>query len=411
MAETYVEIGKLRGPQGDRGPMGDVGPRGPSGPQGPRGDRGYPGTFTSAGATSIPAGDAARVTMTGEELYKHVQFFIPRGLPGVDAMPALEAVAQWITAVDTDVHAAVNDAIEGSAHTFTEQQTFDRENGFGIGDLEMSYVNGWFGQRLHVTGDKSGVMPYIEVVPTSTVSTDTGQALAGYQLYRTPGGGGVNDREFLAIEAKSDEASVPGFVIGTWASGNGKFMPLVLRGGVNEAFRIKEDGYITMGATSRIFFDDTDTSVPILMRRNGNFQAIQARAYGSGSDTYARIVLTRNRGVSGGEVDEFAKVNDVLGDFIYGGMTGSSPDSSASMRGVATEDWTGTARGSKLQFLTTLNGTIASGRVLELASAAASLDTSLMIQVNKSGVRSVVPVTIGSTDSGGTGYRMLRVAN
>lgn len=101
MAETYIEIGKLRGPDGDRGPAGPAGAAGPAGPQGPRGERGFPGTFASVGAQSVPAEESARVEMTGEELYKHAEFFIPRGLPGVNAVPADDAVATYLGADDT----------------------------------------------------------------------------------------------------------------------------------------------------------------------------------------------------------------------------------------------------------------------------------------------------------------------
>lgn len=112
MSETYIEIGKLRGPQGDRGPRGDAGPRGPEGVQGPRGERGYPGSFHSAGATSVPAGDPAQVVMTGDELYKHVEFYVPRGLPGTNGVANDEAFATYLGVPDSDTRAAADELVD-----------------------------------------------------------------------------------------------------------------------------------------------------------------------------------------------------------------------------------------------------------------------------------------------------------
>ena len=409
MAETYVEIGKLRGPQGDRGPMGDVGPRGPSGPQGPRGDRGYPGTFTSAGATSIPAGDAARVTMTGEELYKHVQFFIPRGLPGVDAMPAIDAVAQWISAVDTDVHAAVNDAIEGAAHSFSETQTFDPTNGFVIGNVHMKYVSGWHGQRLHLTGTDEGVMPYIEVVPTSLNSTDTGKRLAGYQLYRTLGGGSVDDREFLAIEAVSDENPNPGFVIQTWASGTGEMQPIIFRAGAAEAFRVNSDGLFQLGYNSFVFADNQQRATPFISRRNGSLAPVQARAYSDRPSDSPVIQLASNRGTI--EDPAQALTGDGLGRVMFGTMDGSSFSPATSIVGTAIEDFTSSTQGSRLSFQTTIPGTTTVGNMLQIEDAGAHAETAMLIRVNRNGTKSMDRVLVGAPDSAGEGWRILRVAN
>lgn len=124
----------VRGPKGDKGPAGTISsvsvaalpPGSPpeavlSGtedvhvdfriPVGERGAQGPAGTISSASAETIPAGEQAEVIMSGTAEVKHAKFRIPRGLPGVNAVPSVEAVAQYIDAPDTLARAAINRAV------------------------------------------------------------------------------------------------------------------------------------------------------------------------------------------------------------------------------------------------------------------------------------------------------------
>lgn len=90
---TLMKIGNLKGPKGDPGAPG------------------VPGTFASASAETVPADESAAVVMSGPETAKQVHFKVPRGLPGVNAVPADEAVAVYVGADDTDSGAAVMERV------------------------------------------------------------------------------------------------------------------------------------------------------------------------------------------------------------------------------------------------------------------------------------------------------------
>ncbi|MEU4016167.1 hypothetical protein AB0E56_12990 [Microbacterium sp. NPDC028030] len=83
--------------------------------QGVPGEKGDTGTIASAGATSVPAGEAAAVVMTGPEDDKHAEFFIPRGLPGVNAVENDEAVSTYVTAEDSETRQAIDATVGPSA--------------------------------------------------------------------------------------------------------------------------------------------------------------------------------------------------------------------------------------------------------------------------------------------------------
>jgi len=92
--ETFRWLANLRGKQGDRG------------------FRGPAGTFSKASARSVAAGEPAAVRMSGSEDAKEVEFDIPRGLPGMNAIAADEAVAAYVAAQDSETGAATRSLID-----------------------------------------------------------------------------------------------------------------------------------------------------------------------------------------------------------------------------------------------------------------------------------------------------------
>lgn len=72
------------------------------GPRGFPGEKGATGTFASADAHTLPASEPATVEITGPETAKSVSFGIPRGLPGLNAVPTDEAFATLMLAEDTE---------------------------------------------------------------------------------------------------------------------------------------------------------------------------------------------------------------------------------------------------------------------------------------------------------------------
>lgn len=68
--------------------------------KGDKGDKGRPGTFDTATAVSVPADQPATATISGVA-GEIVEFEIPRGLPGTNAVPADSAVAAYIAAPDS----------------------------------------------------------------------------------------------------------------------------------------------------------------------------------------------------------------------------------------------------------------------------------------------------------------------
>lgn len=81
------------------------------GPKGDKGDKGATGTFASASAIALAAEQAATVEMSGSEYARHIQFGIPRGLPGLNAVPTDQAIATLLSAADTASRAAADQTI------------------------------------------------------------------------------------------------------------------------------------------------------------------------------------------------------------------------------------------------------------------------------------------------------------
>lgn len=73
--------------------------------------RGPAARITSVSAESVPAGEQAEVEMTGPDQNRGFTFKVPRGLPGTNGVETDEAVATYVTATDTETHAALQQQI------------------------------------------------------------------------------------------------------------------------------------------------------------------------------------------------------------------------------------------------------------------------------------------------------------
>ncbi len=76
--------------------------------RGDKGDKGDPGSIASASAESVAASESAAVIMTGTEAVKHAHFKVPRGLPGLNAVPTDEGVGAYVAALETATRTALN---------------------------------------------------------------------------------------------------------------------------------------------------------------------------------------------------------------------------------------------------------------------------------------------------------------
>ncbi len=116
---SWEELGNIKGPKGEKGPAGTISsvssatvPAGTPAratmtgkeevhlhlelPQGERGLQGPPGVASSASAQSVPPEAPAKVVLEQHGELVHMALEIPRGAPGVNAVPADEAVGTYL---------------------------------------------------------------------------------------------------------------------------------------------------------------------------------------------------------------------------------------------------------------------------------------------------------------------------
>lgn len=307
-------------------------------------------------------------------------------------------------------------SVEGGEPIRRTDHIIDLEEQYLVGDkLKFLYRDRYFAQRWSLTGQSDGIMPYFEVVPTTRSGTDVGGAVAGFQLYLTPGGGDADDREFLAIEASGENATLPlAFKIAPWASGAGVLRPILFGDGTHEVFRIVNEGgtgALRIGNESRLTLqDDTTTSrTVILMQRNGSY-ADQRRVYSSTAATRAYIFLSKNRGTIAAPTGVGS--GDTLGDIVFGSTASGAEKTGGYVRGVTKQAWAyDTAHGTKLQFAAAPTGAASPVVQMEIDEPSANSETGMLLRVDRAGVRTLSRVQIGAADSGGTGKRALVIDN
>ncbi|WP_188711347.1 hypothetical protein [Microbacterium faecale] len=83
MSVRFIPLANINGKDGAQGPQGPA------------------GTFTSASGHTLPAGSQATVETSGSPTAKHLEIGVPRGLPGLNAVPTDEAMAVLVGAMDT----------------------------------------------------------------------------------------------------------------------------------------------------------------------------------------------------------------------------------------------------------------------------------------------------------------------
>jgi hypothetical protein len=102
------------------------------------------------------------------------------------------------------------------------------------------------------------------------------------------------------------------------------------------------------------------------------------------------------------------------GDFIFA-HKGRGYDGAAftgdrvEMRYIATENWNAGANGTRIDFIVTRNGTTVPGGIARFENTNVAGDMGLMLFDVSAG--NIVQVSRGAADSGGAGFRLLRVPN
>ena len=117
---AWENFDNIKGPKGDKGPAGTISSVSAETveagaparaeitgtedvhlhlelPRGPKGDKGPPGVASSASTESLSYGEPAEVILEQHGESVHAKFRIPRGAPGVNAIPAAEAVGSYLS--------------------------------------------------------------------------------------------------------------------------------------------------------------------------------------------------------------------------------------------------------------------------------------------------------------------------
>lgn len=275
-------------------------------------------------------------------------------------------------------------------------------------DLKVVYEDGNAGQRASLTGTSGAVMPYWQVTANTRTGTDGGSAVAGYQAHLGPDSGDGVNREFWFMEAVGElHADGPHFRMGTWASGTGVRRAFRL---MNNSTAIQLTPNVGIEMKQVTLFDSGDERPVRVTRPYGRLKFVMSTQSDYGPDS-SIFVLARNRGASGAAATPPLSA-DVLGTLQFGAMNGASDVNGAFIRGIAIQNWTyGSAEGSRLEFYVKANSTTSFTKALQLDHPASADQAGMMVAVNRAGTVTLSQVTIGAADSGGAGYRALRVPN
>lgn len=124
----------------------------------------------------------------------------------------------------------------------------------------------------------------------------------------------------------------------------------------------------------------------------------------------ANVALRRANG-SGNNPSKVLN-NDSIGAFFFGGYDGtdwSVNTDGATVQATATEDWSPTAHGGRIHMAVTPNGTITAVESLRVTNSVVAND--IRLQVFDVTAAALKTVTLGAADSGGAGFKVLRVPN
>lgn len=330
-----------------------------------------------------------------------------------------------------------------------------------IGDaVRLRQVTGARGARLEYTSRVFGEenRPYLEV--NAAAWDYRGDVTAGYQIHVTGNGSTPNSgqRVYWFVEAHG---------LGHTQNGDPKYegwygmgvanREVIDERGMGRAFLIGAGGrgalgfpfeqpYVELMKNTAFMADDRSrpawgngvgqnhvAQTPgtlhsgdlINFRREGHL-GLRFLSVGNVADEASRLFMSRARGTV--TAPEYVQAGDslggldagtvagIFGDYVHVNNAGSGTNNrkrvTARVDAVATETFTpGTAEGTRIDVQVTPNGKATRVTGLGIAEAAAANETSILIRVNKAGTITQTRVEIGAADSGGNGYRALRIPN
>lgn len=341
--------------------------------------------------------------------------------PGSDTQTKLDAtVATLIDTPGSDTQAQLNETVvtreenpSGMARWYMAPV-----NGADGAQLYAEYHSGWLAQRFSIGIDGvdenlAQLAPSIEVHPAyphyrPDLEGDWGANLVDpvtcIQLYRY-GHGDTTDREYFYMEAFGNGER---FQIGTHFSGTGTAnRPVEWKSAGVKAWTVRTDA--VMQINKRLYIGDDAQVNPFMIERTGTGNDIAIRRVSSDANP-AQIMLSKARGTIGAETAP--QLGNALGDIRAGFENAGGPYWGGILRFIASEDWNiGTSQGTHAQIHVTKGGTATREIALQLSVPGSSRETSATLLIDLGGTLVSKKVHVGDPDSGGTGYRSLRVEN
>lgn len=326
----------------------------------------------------------------------------------------------------------------GLPNFFYGRQTFDAEAGIVMGDVALRFLNAHGGNRftLEPLTTAPNSMPYFDVYastayPNYSSGDDVGGATGGYQIHVEGRAGEIN-RAYWHTEAHADsyiingDEATRGYVsMGMAKRGTGRIRSFVLLAGTQKALDLHPDGDVHLGNFSSFISETPDgytdnRAAPIRLTRRGSVGVLAVTVASSESPDgmwgYPFHRLSRLNGdnyssVSGGS--GAPKNGDTLGAYQAGSGAHQrdSPRIGGDIRFKASENWSlETSRGTASEITYTPKGGVSRQTGVRVEEGSNN-QSSMLIQINREGTRTLSRVEVGPPDSAGVGYRTLRVAN
>lgn len=137
--------------------------------------RGPAARITDATAETIPAGAGTKVNMTGLDQDRKFHFEIERGLPGVNAVPADEAVAAYVAGSDTETIAALDSKFTPLPRMAVNALTgYVHLDGAGMSPLKTAAQNATILQAAFDLAGASGTVYLSEAFGDVTIPVQAG---------------------------------------------------------------------------------------------------------------------------------------------------------------------------------------------------------------------------------------------
>ena len=176
---------------------------------------------------------------------------------------------------------------------------------------------------------------------------------------------------------------------------------------------VQSSGLVLDHRASQTSTDPTAEGTMVNLRREGSAR-IKVEALGTGNAPSIR--LAHSRGTVAAPADP--QIGDSLGEVDFGSTTGGADPSTYTHRSAGgvrltmREDWTDTARGSKVELMATEKGKSARQVVATLQVPDQNERTGLvLIARGADGTLGTREVLVGPRDSAGAGYMSLRIQN